>query len=75
MRKELGKYFITYKGKTKNMSQWAKAVGISQGALKLRLDYGWSLEDALTTPSRVYRSRKNTPKINHEMLKTYWSKR
>ena len=43
---------ITYRGETKTLAQWAKALGMSDSALRTRLRKGWSLEKALTTPIR-----------------------
>ena len=42
--------FHTYKGKTQSEMKWAEEYGISYDALKTRLKYGWSFEDALKTP-------------------------
>ncbi len=38
--------FITYNGKTLNMSQWAKILGITREALRIRL-LSHSIDDAL----------------------------
>lgn len=73
MRKGTAKYFITYKGKTQNINQWAEELNMSWGALKLRLDYGWSVEEALTLPSGAYRPRKKPAKIDPNKLTNYWS--
>lgn len=40
----------TYNGKTQSEMKWAEEYGISYGALKTRLEYGWDFEKALTTP-------------------------
>lgn len=42
--------FHTYNGKTQSEMKWAEEYGISYEALKTRLKYGWSFEDALNTP-------------------------
>ena len=42
--------FITYKGKTKILKDWAREIGMHQQVLSKRLDNGWSIEKALTTP-------------------------
>jgi hypothetical protein len=42
--------WITYQGKTKNLTQWAHSLGVDVGALHLRLKRGWSIERTLTTP-------------------------
>lgn len=47
---------ITYNDVTKNLGQWAKFLGIQKDTLRLRLEYGWSVEKAFTTPVRIKRS-------------------
>ena len=41
-------HLITYNGKTQNMTQWAKEIGVRRELIKDRLKSGWSVEDALT---------------------------
>jgi hypothetical protein len=42
--------WIKYKGETKNVTQWAKSIGITGALLRQRLTRdGWSIERALTT--------------------------
>lgn len=41
---------ITYDGETMCLSEWAKRIEISRTALRARLDSGWPVERALTTP-------------------------
>lgn len=44
------KVIITFRGQTKNMSQWADEFGINRPTLHMRIKkYGWSVERALTT--------------------------
>lgn len=43
---------ITFNGKTMNVTAWAKVVGIPKNALVKRLQKGWPVERALTTPLR-----------------------
>lgn len=38
------------------MAQWAEELNISYDALKKRISYGWSVEQALTTPIRKRKS-------------------
>ena len=66
------KYLITYNGETKNINEWATKIGISWAALKLRLDYGWSIEEALTLPAGAYRPRKKT-KPDFKKLEIFWA--
>lgn len=42
---------VTYCGETLTIAQWAKRVGLSHGTLLNRINQGWDIEIALTTPS------------------------
>lgn len=42
---------ITYQDKTQCLADWAEEFGIAYSALLWRLDTGWSVEQALTTPT------------------------
>jgi hypothetical protein len=42
----------TLDGVTRSLSQWAKSVGLSYCCVEKRLAKGWSIERALSTPSR-----------------------
>lgn len=44
---------ITYKGETKCMTEWAELLGFKLTMLRHRLDKGWDVERAFTTPIRV----------------------
>lgn len=39
---------ITFNGKTMNLGQWAKAIGIKPNTLGARIRAGWSLDQAMT---------------------------
>lgn len=43
--------FVTYKGETLIVSEWARRVGIDVDTLLVRLNAGWSVEDAMTRPT------------------------
>jgi hypothetical protein len=43
---------LTFQGRTMNLSQWAREIGIKPGALFYRLKRGASIEEALTRPLR-----------------------
>lgn len=43
--------FITYKGKTQTISQWAEETGIDKGTLRYRLLH-WDIERAFETPTQ-----------------------
>lgn len=45
--------FLTYKGTTKPLTEWANEMGIDRGVLYARIKhYGWPVEKALLTPLR-----------------------
>ena len=44
------KKYLTYKGKTKTISEWAKYLEISPGILYSRIRRGWTTERTLETP-------------------------
>lgn len=46
-----------YKGKTKNIAQWAEQYNLKWEFVRDRLALGWSIEEALTIPR--YQRRKN----------------
>lgn len=41
---------VAANGKTQNVTQWAKDIGINRGTIKQRLRRGWSDDDAINTP-------------------------
>lgn len=44
---------ITFGGKTQAITKWAKETGLGAMTIQCRIDrYGWSIEKALTTPSK-----------------------
>lgn len=45
-------HMLTFQGKTQSMALWAKETGLKYGTIKSRLQYGWNVEKALTTPAR-----------------------
>jgi predicted amino acid racemase len=42
-------HLLTYKGETKNITEWAKITGISVTALTKRIRRNWTIERALET--------------------------
>ncbi len=42
--------FLTYKGETKCLAEWAEQVGLKGSTISRRLKRGWTLERALTEP-------------------------
>ena len=42
--------FITFNGETLCLSDWGARIGMNRGAIARRLEKGWTLEAALTTP-------------------------
>lgn len=49
--------FIEFDGKKMTRTQWERSLGLTKGVLLARINkYGWSVEKALTTPARCYKS-------------------
>lgn len=46
---------LTFNGVSQSISLWARQVGITHFTLHARLDRGWSVEKALTTPLHTQR--------------------
>jgi hypothetical protein len=47
--------WITYRGQTKTLTEWARTLGVSRLGLHQRLyRLGWSVEQALETPMRQF---------------------
>ena len=44
---------ITFAGKTMCLSEWARELNVCRGTLHRRLDKGWSVQQAFTTPVDV----------------------
>jgi hypothetical protein len=45
---------ITHQGKSQGLQEWARELGMSYQTIQYRLDNGWSVKRALTTPSRKW---------------------
>ena len=41
-------YLLTYSGKTLNLGQWARLIGVRHGTLRARIRRGWSLGRAMS---------------------------
>jgi hypothetical protein len=55
---------ITFQGETRCLSEWAQRLGIKRNTLDGRLQRGWSVDRAFTTPpqpsKRIYKRKKET---------------
>jgi hypothetical protein len=47
---------LTWNNRTQNLRDWAEQYGIGHTTLYSRLERGWTLKKALTTPVRAYHS-------------------
>lgn len=68
MRNTRKNHLLEFNGQTKTIAEWAEITGIEYHTLKNRINrYGFSVEDALTTPVRKGNNqntrRKNLPKV------------
>lgn len=55
---------IELNGRTQTLIEWSEEIGINYKTLRYRLDQGWSVERALTTPAAFgsfYRSKTHCP--------------
>ncbi|MGE6612526.1 hypothetical protein ACQKFG_18590 [Peribacillus sp. NPDC076916] len=59
---------LTYDGVTMSLTMWAEEVGISQQTLTQRIKSGWSIDKALTTPTR--RNKEKQLKNNYLIWKS-----
>lgn len=48
-------HLITYKGKTQRRTKWAEELGINKGTLKDRFARGWTVEEAFTIPTNIFK--------------------
>lgn len=48
---------LTWKGRTQAVIEWAEELGLNPRTIYVRLHRGWSVRDALRTPSKFARSR------------------
>ena len=42
--------YITFNSKTMNYAEWGREIGMSANSIRERLEKGWTIEEALTTP-------------------------
>jgi hypothetical protein len=47
---------LEFNGQKKTLTQWAREYGINHGSLARRIEYGWSMSEALLTPIQKRRS-------------------
>ena len=57
--KNLNPRLLTFNGETLNIGQWSKKLGMKNGTITNRIDSGWSVERALTTPPDLAYSNQN----------------
>jgi hypothetical protein len=49
--------FVEFRGERLCVKEWANRLGVSGECIRVRLNKGWPIEKALTTPSARVRSR------------------
>jgi hypothetical protein len=52
--------WLAHDGKRMSVSMWARRTGICRSTIYSRLDLGWSVEKALTTPVQLRKGGKDT---------------
>ena len=55
-----GKHYLTYRGRTQAIAEWAKELGFNTKILYARLERGWSIEKTLETPVGADKWHKTT---------------
>lgn len=58
-RNKRNNHYLTYKGETLPIVGWAERTGIKPSTLYARLDYGWDVGRAITTPVQKRQQRKS----------------
>lgn len=69
--------WISFRGETKKLTDWAKDVGVTVSAIEYRIKAGWKLEDALTwpkNPQRSYRTKKSPNRKCAPIPERFWKK-
>lgn len=56
-RNRAANHRLTFRGRTRCLTDWAKEIGLSKTTLRMRLVSGWSVAQALTTKKGVYRKK------------------
>lgn len=56
---------VTVQGKTQTLSAWAREMGLARGQINARLASGWSMEEAILTPSVLGQKRVMTVKRDY----------
>ena len=46
------RWYLTWKGRTQSLADWAREVDLPYSAIYMRIKSGWDIERALTTPVR-----------------------
>lgn len=57
-----GNVWIEFNGETRTQSDWAERIGLKPHSLYQRLQHGWTVENALTTPPLQRGNRANSRK-------------
>lgn len=52
--------FIEHQGATQSLVEWARETGIPRDTLAFRLNHGWPVSAALTTPVKVQKNNRST---------------
>lgn len=50
--------YLTFNGVTQCIKDWAISLNVSPVLIRERLEYGWSVEDALTKPAKKFKVKK-----------------
>lgn len=58
---------LSFGGETLTVAEWARRIGVDRATLRDRLERGWTVEQALTTPKEVSRMRGSYGRFSSEI--------
>lgn len=65
-RNRRSNHLLTHKGETLTIAEWSERIGISGRTMIARIGLGWSIEDIVTRPKKVYKQK--THSFNFEWV-------
>lgn len=57
---------LTLRGETKTLAEWSEITGIRWDTIRYRIRDGWSVENALTVPTRAKRANGTSPRFESD---------
>jgi hypothetical protein len=72
-RKKIGKQYYELNGRVLSLKEWARLTGIKPNTIRNRLQNGWTMEHAVTTPTQTKQGARRA-KNNRGRVKTFQSR-